>query len=906
MIGTTIDRYRIVERLGQGGMGVVYKARDTLLDRFVALKVLPPGKTSDPDRRQRFLQEAKAASALNHPGIVAVHDVVTVEDQDVLVMELIEGETLESLLARRRPPLSEALGLGIGTADAMARAHEAGIVHRDLKPANVMVTSDGVKVLDFGLAKLTETPFSHPEAPTLAPDEASLTEERAVLGTVGWMSPEQASGEPVDTRSDVFAFGVLMYEMLTGQHPFRRGTILETIAAIREEEPEPPTAIVPALPPEVDRAVLRCLRKKPSRRWQSLSDLRAVLEDLKEDTDSGRRVVPGPEKSRRSVPLPVVLGIAGVVVIAVAVATIFNRGDQAGSRPLELRRLTYDAGASFAPAISPDGNLVAFSSDRAGEGGSDIWVRHINQPQPTRLTDHPADDWHPSFSPDGSRLIFGSHRDGGGIYIINALGGGLKKVADRGIFPQFAPNGTEFVYSEDPAWSPGFLRRMFRAPIHGGRPAPLVPGWGVRPPPSSSGPVFSPDGRLVIFFGGPLDDPGRQDWWVAPVEGGEPWSSGAKAAGVMPDMVNFPSVWLPGQLLFISGTTIEGMNLYRAPISEDGHLSAPVESLTTGPGMTWVPKVSADGRMALDRFSWVVHLWEVALDRESGRAVGALRPITDDASPKFSFSLTRDGNRLVYSTYAGSRDSPRNEIHIQDRTTGTETVPLTYPIAVTSLFPRLSGDGSLVAWRHRVDGQWVTSVAPTDDPVGRELCRDCLAVDFFTDGAHVLVDWGRRLSHLRIVDGVERTVLELENQALLDTDLSRDDRWLAIQTGEPDGTVALFLVPVREPPAPPEQWVQIAAGDSWVGSPRWSADGDTVYYLSERDDFLCVWGQSLDPVTKEPMDDSFPVAHAHGSSMKMLSFAKHMWTLEVGADRLVFNAGEMTGDIYTALLKEGE
>ncbi len=906
MIGTTIDRYRIVEQLGQGGMGVVYKARDTLLDRFVALKVLPPGKTSDPDRRQRFLQEAKAASALNHPGIVAVHDVVTVEDQDVLVMELVEGETLESLLAQRRLPLSEALGLGIGTADAMARAHEAGIVHRDLKPANVMVTPDGVKILDFGLAKLTETPFSHPEAPTLAHDEASLTEERAVLGTIGWMSPEQASGEPVDTRSDVFAFGVLMYEMLTGRHPFRRGTILETIAAIREEEPEPPTAIVPALPSEVDRAVLRCLRKNPSRRWQSLSDLGAVLEDLKEDTDTGSRVVPGPAKSRRSVPLPVVLGIAGVVVIAVAVATIFNRGDQAGSRPLELHRLTYDAGASVVPAISPDGNLVAFSSDRAGDGGFDIWVRHINQPQPTRLTDHPADDWHPSFSPDGSRLIFRSYRDGGGIYIINALGGGLKKVLGPGVFPQFAPNGIEIVYSEDPAWSPGFLRRMFRAPIHGGRPEPLVPGWGVRPPPSSSGPIFSPDGRLVIFYGAPLDDPGRQDWWVAPVEGGEPWSSGAKAAGVMSDMVNFPSVWLPGQLLFISGTTIEGMNLYRAPISEDGHLSAPVESLTTGPGMTLVPKVSTDGRVALDRFSWVVHLWEVALDQESGRAVGALRPITDDASPKFSFSLTRDGNRLVYSTYAGSRDSPRNEIHIQDRTTGTETVPLTYPIAVTSLFPRLSGDGSLVAWRHRVDGQWVTSVAPTDDPVGRELCRGCFAVDFFSDGDHVLVDWGRRLSRLRIVDGVDTTLLELEDQALLDSDLSRDDRWLAIQTGEPDGSVAVFLVPVGESPAPPEEWVKIAASESWVGSPRWSADGKTVYYLSERDDFICVWGLSLDPVTKEPLGEPFSVAHAHSSSMKMLPFAKHMWTLEVGADRLVFNAGEMSGDVYTAMLEETE
>ena len=241
MIGQTIDRYRVVEKLGQGGMGVVYKARDTVLERFVALKVLPPDKSSDPDRRRRFLQEAKSASALNHPGIVAVHDVLTVDGQDVLVMEMVEGETLEQLLAQKRLPLGEALALGIGIADALARAHAAGIVHRDLKPSNVMVTPDGVKVLDFGLAKLAETPFIDAEAPTIAPDESSLTQQRAILGTVGWMSPEQASGDAVDARSDIFAFGILMYEMLTGQHPFRRGTTLETLAAIRDEEPKAPT-----------------------------------------------------------------------------------------------------------------------------------------------------------------------------------------------------------------------------------------------------------------------------------------------------------------------------------------------------------------------------------------------------------------------------------------------------------------------------------------------------------------------------------------------------------------------------------------------------------------------------------------------------------------------------------------
>jgi serine/threonine protein kinase len=428
-------------------MGVVYKARDTLLERFVALKVLPPEKSSDPERRQRFLQEARSASALNHPGIVAVHDVVTHDGQDILVMELVEGETLEQLLARRKLPLSEALGLGIGIADALAKAHAAGIVHRDLKPSNVMVTPEGVKILDFGLAKLTDSPFVDPEAPTVAPDESSLTRQRAILGTVGWMSPEQASGDTVDTRSDIFAFGVLMYEMLTGKHPFRRRTTLETLAAIREEEPERLTEVLQSLPPEAERAVLRCLRKDPSKRWQNLSDLGAVLEDLKEDTESGRKILVEAATGRRRISLRLVAGVAAVVVAAAVTAVFLIRRGPVASPPLELRRLTYDAGATLVPSISPDGNLVAFTSDRGGDTGFDIWVRHINQPEPTQLTDHPADDWYPEFSPDGSRIVFRAQREGGGIYVVNALGGGLRRVAGRGLHPHFSPDGSDIVFA---------------------------------------------------------------------------------------------------------------------------------------------------------------------------------------------------------------------------------------------------------------------------------------------------------------------------------------------------------------------------------------------------------------------------------------------------------------------------
>ena len=905
MIGRTIDRYRVVEKLGQGGMGVVYKARDTVLERFVALKVLPPDKSSDPDRRRRFLHEAQSASALNHPGIVAVYDVLTVDGEDVLVMELVDGETLEQLLARKRLALSEALGLSINIADALARAHAAGIVHRDLKPANVMVTSDGVKILDFGLAKLVEAPFLDPEAPTVAPDETALTGERVAIGTVGWMSPEQASGEAVDARSDIFAFGVLLYEMMTGKHPFRRRTTLETLAAICDEEPERPTSLVPALPPEAERAVLRCLKKDPARRWQSLSDLGAVLEDLKEDTESGRRVVAGSVPKRRGVPFGLVIAGTIVLVAAVVAALLLLPRERSASKPLELRRLTYDAGASMAPAISPDGNLIAFSSDRDGDGDFDIWVRHINQPEPTRLTDHPADDGYPNFSPDGSRIVFLSQRNGGGIFVVNALGGGLRKIAGRGLFPRFSADGGHIYFAEDLDWAPGWFLRMFRVAVSGGSPEPLVPGWGVLRPPRSAGPISSPDGRLLLFSGAPLDDRRRHDWWVAPVEGGEPRSSGAMENLPSLDLVQFPSVWLPGRLLFLAGTTIEGVNLFRARINDEGEISGPAEALTAGPGMSWLPTVSAAGRIAMSRFQWVIHLWDIALDPTTGRALGDPHRITDHASPKFSFSLSRDGDLLAYSTFAGSPDNRRTEIRLQHRASGEEGVPVSLPATTTSLEPRLSPDGSLLSWRYRTDGPWVTYVAPTKEPVGQALCEGCLVVDFFSGGNEVLVHWGRRLSRLRIADGRETPILEVEEgRALLDTDLSWDDRWLAILTGEPDGKVAISVVPLRESPISTEDWVEIAGRNTWVGAPRWSPDGNTLYYLSRRDDFTCVWAQSLDPDTKEPVGDPFAVAHAHTSSMKMAPIQRGAWTLEVGSDRLVFNAGEMTGDVYTAMLEE--
>jgi len=263
MIGKVLGHYRVVEKLGAGGMGVVYKARDTHLDRFVALMILPPERIADAERKRRFVQEAKAASALNHPNIIHVYDIAEADGIEFIAMEYVQGKTLERFVGVKGLGINEALGYAVQIADGLAKAHAAGIVHRDLKPADIMVNEDGgVKILDFGLAKLMERGEASPSASTktTAAGEELNTERGVVVGTLAYMSPEQAQGKTVDARSDIFSFGSVLYEMLTGRRAFQGESKAMTLASILEKEPQPISEIVAGAPPEVERVLARCLR----------------------------------------------------------------------------------------------------------------------------------------------------------------------------------------------------------------------------------------------------------------------------------------------------------------------------------------------------------------------------------------------------------------------------------------------------------------------------------------------------------------------------------------------------------------------------------------------------------------------------------------------------------------------
>ncbi len=323
LVGRIVSHYQFLEKLGAGGMGDIYKAHDARLNRFVAVKVLSAANAGDPDRRRRFIQEAQAASGLNHPNIITIHDIVNEPEGDYMVMEYVSGKTLVDVIPKGGLRAPQALKYGVQMADALSAAHAAGIVHRDLKPGNVMVTESGlVKVLDFGLAKLTDRGPASMGDNTQTIADAPLTVEGSIIGTVSYMSPEQAQGKKVDTRSDIFSFGVVFYEMLTGTRAFKGDSALSTLSAILRDEHKPMIEVTPDVPPQLELLISRCLRKNPDDRWQSMKDVLGALSALKHESDSGQlyrsriqelKAPPKPAKKKSAMPL--MAGIVGLVVL---------------------------------------------------------------------------------------------------------------------------------------------------------------------------------------------------------------------------------------------------------------------------------------------------------------------------------------------------------------------------------------------------------------------------------------------------------------------------------------------------------------------------------------------------------------------------------------------------------------
>jgi Tol biopolymer transport system component len=678
--GTRLGPYEVVAPLGAGGMGEVYRARDPRLSRDVAVKVVVSGAEGDPERLRRFEDEARAAGALNHPNVLAVFDTGRHEGSPYVVFELLEGETLRQRLNRGPLPWRKVAEIGGQVCQGLAAAHGRGIVHRDLKPENLFLTRDGlVKILDFGLAKLTERPDGFgAEDVTL-----SATDPGARLGTLVYMSPEQVRGEPADARSDLFALGTTLYEMLSGRPAFARRTHAETASAILGHEPDPigSSSTSGPVPPALEQLVRRCLEKEPGERFQSARDLGFAMGALAGPTDGA---APAGRLRLASWTL-----VAGLLMAGVVAGTYRLRRHADPPLPaMTVVPLTAYPGQEVAPTFSPDGSQVAFAwSPEGPEDRFDLYVKVLGSEKLLRLTTHPAEWISPAWSPDGRTIAFARMaREGGGLYLIPALGGPERLLAtipfDYSLETalSWSPDGKLLAYTD---WNPEGRCGISLLDVAEGRKRRLA-----QPSPDCQWtwiPAFSPNGDSVAA--GCLLTFGVHDLFVMPVSGGP-----ARRVGRLPGFLDALAWTADGKDLVL---TWEDKGLARLPAS-----GGEPQPLLFGRDATSLA-ISRDGhRLAYAETVANVNIWRATL-ASPVRSTGPAERLVScsrcwQANPAFS----PDGRRLAFeSTRSGSP-----EIWISNAD-GSDPVAATSFNGPLTGSPRWSPDGRSIAFDSRAGGE---------------------------------------------------------------------------------------------------------------------------------------------------------------------------------------------------------
>lgn len=892
--------YRIVSPLGAGGMGEVFRAHDSKLGRDVAVKFLPAEFARDPDRLARFRREARTLASLNHAHIGAIFGLEEQGEVEYLVLELVEGEILRGPL-----PIAQALEYARQVAEALEAAHGKGIIHRDLKPSNVKVTPQGqVKVLDFGLAKAVWGVDRSPAVSAVAGNEA-VTLAGHVLGTPGYMSPEQARGGEVDQRTDIWAFGCLLYELVTGKRAFAGETLQDTLAAVMEREPD--WGALPVKTPAKTAALLRsCLQKDAARRPQSITEVRAILEQ-----SQGRG-------SRR--------GWIAAAACAIAVVGGFSAWRffaQEGS-PIHaptITRLTTDSGLTAYPALSADGKLVAYASDRATNRDLDIWVQQREGGNPIRLTSNGADDLEPSFSPDSSHIAFRSERDGGGVYVVPALGGVEQRVANLGRSPRFSPDGKWIAYWVGDQSYYG-RREIFVIPVRGGQPRAIQPEFF-----SASRPIWSPDGKHLLFRGArdsKASEAGQFDWWVSALDPGPAVQTGAaellrqsKLAAMERSQLNGgfgvePSEWTRDSIVFSASSGSAGLSgsLWRVAIDSRYRIQGPVQRLTSGTENELQPSAAA-AYIAFANVTQDENIWRLRIDPNAGQVSGEPEHVTTTAASDVLPASSADGRKVAFA----SNRSGNLHIWMKDIAGGAE-LPLT-STPFNELPWLLSADGSRLVYC--VFGESVPSadrgcfIRPTSGGVARGFCPDCPVssiLDWFDHERKVLYKRGiaaKTEFDLRDIDSGNETVL-LKNPKydVTGARFSPDGRWMSFQTVIEAATKRqIFVTPIRNEAAAPEsEWIPITDGSGLDRNAQWAPRGNLLYFLSERDGFRCVWAQRLNSGTKHPAGAPFAVYHFHQAKYSLMPAQEIVRIgLSVTRDKLIFSMAETKGNIWLADLQ---
>ena len=777
MIAETISHYRILNKLGAGGMGEVYLAEDTKLNRKVAIKILPSETTADEHARKRLLREAQAAATLDHPSICAVHEVGEADGHSFIVMQYIEGETLAARLELQPLKLQEALSIATQAADALAEAHSRGIIHRDIKPQNMMITARGqVKVLDFGLARVV------PERDQLkseAETESLLTEPGMILGTVAYMSPEQAAGKTVDARSDIFSFGGVLYEMMSGHRAFRGDSQIEVLAAVLNQEPQPLPAKIPI---DLAKLILRCLRKDPARRYQTMADLKVALEDLREESGSVRRAQ---ASSLRPWIWSVSISIMALLLVGLFVWRPWL--PPATAEPLRVSALTTLPGVERAPSLNPDGTQVAFAWTGLKQDNEDIYVQLIRSESRLRLTTDPSNDYNPVWSPDGRWIAFfrgkpselGLAPTSRELRIIPSIGGSERKLADiraqdfpAGVYLAWSPDSNALVVTDSPG--EGQPDALFVFLLETGEKTKLT---NPQPPVMADmSPAVSPDGRSLVFL--------RRTTWGSGelhlLSLGKDLTADGDPKRLTPIELraDYPA-WIPGgkEIIFSAKGSLWRMAVpgentpTRIPyVGEDG-LMATISR----------PQPGKAARLAYVRSFTDENIWRI--ETPAPGAPSSFEPVLAISTTKSDIhcNWSPDGRRVaVTSTRSGDW-----EIWVSDPD-GSNDVKLTSMGAQATGAPHWSPDGQFITFASNLEGEFDIYVVPGAGGKPRRLT------------SHPAIDHGPTFS--------------------------RDGKWIYF-TSQRSGQYRIWKMPVAGGDA-----VQVTPNEGFIAFE--ALDGNSIYYAT--------------------------------------------------------------------------